>query len=123
MVAGIFTVLIGVALMFYAGLWPLGKVAANNIHIICPLVIAFAITSLWELNRNIRFMNVALGVWLIAAPFLLQFPGLLPTVVSAAAGLAIALLALLPRRLKGRYGGGWRALFQSRPPHDDLGRG
>jgi hypothetical protein len=111
--------LIALALMFFADLWSLSKADADNIHIICPLIIAFAITALWELNRNIRYLNVLLGAWLIAAPFVLGFPGSLPKLSVALAGLAVALLSLLPRRVKGKYGGGWKSLFQSAPPHDE----
>jgi len=123
MLAGIFTILISLALMFYAGLWPLGKEAIDNIHIVCPLIIAFAITALWEINRNVRYLNVLLGAWLMAAPFVLGFPSPLPKLCSVVAGLAIALLSLLPRRVKGKYGGGWKSLFQSAPPHDDVAEG
>jgi hypothetical protein len=118
MVAGIFTILIALAMMFFAGFWPLGTVAMNNIHVVCPLILAFAITSLWELNRNVRYLNVPLAAWLVLAPLLLDGPLLVPKLVLILGGLTICVLALLPRGVKGRYGGGWKSLFQSAPPHN-----
>lgn len=44
---------------------------ANSDHLIGALVITFSLMALAEVARALRFLNVALGAWLIAAPWLL----------------------------------------------------
>ena len=103
-------------MMIIPGWLNFSEAAANNNYIIGPLVITFAYTSIWEINRSARYANVALGSWLILAPFVLEFDttALWTDVLD---GTLIILLSLLPRRVEGTYGGGWQSLFQKSPPH------
>lgn len=117
MTAAIINIAIAIGFLFYAAVPGVSKTAADNYYVVCPLIIAFAVTSLWEINRNVRHLNLLTGAWLALAPFVLAFPHLMPKLVSILGGVVIFTLSLFPRSVKGRYGGGWISLFQSRPPH------
>ncbi|MGE6695962.1 vitamin K epoxide reductase family protein [Sphingobium limneticum] len=67
---------------------------ANSDHVIGALVITVAIIATAEVARAVRFINSALGAWLVAAPFLLTGAGHLGTIVSVVIGLALAGLSL-----------------------------
>jgi len=67
---------------------------ANSDHVIGALVITVAIIATAEVARAVRFINGALGAWLVAAPFLLTGAGHLATIVSVVIGLALAGLSL-----------------------------
>ena len=45
---------------------------ANSDHLVGALVVTFSIMAFAEVGRALRFINVALGVWLIAAPWLVD---------------------------------------------------
>lgn len=79
---------------------------ANSDHLIGALVVTFSIIAMAEVARAVRFINVAFGAWLIAAPWLLEGAG------SAAAtgngmvcGALLILLALPKGAIKNAYAG------------------
>lgn len=45
---------------------------ANSDHLIGSLVVTFSIIALSEVARSVRFINIPLGAWLMAAPWLLD---------------------------------------------------
>ena len=47
-----------------------------------------------EVARALRFINVAFGIWLVAAPFLLTGTGRLGAIVSVVVGIALIGLSL-----------------------------
>jgi general stress protein CsbA len=67
--------------------------------------------AIWEFLRSLRWVNFALGLWLILAPFLLGYP-FSPFVNSIVVGILIASFALLKGKIEKRYGGGWSALWK-----------
>lgn len=111
MFAAILQIIIGLWIMTAPAVLHHPENAANSCYIIGPLVITFAITALWEINRNIRYLNIPPGLWLAAAPFVLHY-GNHPRVNDIVAGLALVLLASIKRKVKRRYGGGWASLFK-----------
>src|SRR3546814_21022679 len=62
---------------------------ANSDHVAGALVITVAIIATAEVARALRFINVALGAWLIAAPFLLTGVGHLGAIMSVVVGIAL----------------------------------
>lgn len=118
MVAAILNLLIGLILFFLPSLFTMGQAMSQNVFIVAPLILAFSIISMWEVNRSVRFFNVVTGAWLAASGFVLPTQYLLPRVVCGLAGACIFLLALIPSKTKQNYGGGWMSLFQKHPPHD-----
>ena len=58
---------------FYLGYDSTTGIAAANAYIVGTLVAVFAVCSLANPERWEERINIALGVWLIIAPFMLQF--------------------------------------------------
>jgi hypothetical protein len=48
-----------------------GVITANNDHLVGALIITIAVCAMAEVARPLRFLNLLLGLWLIAAPWLL----------------------------------------------------
>lgn len=71
-----------------------GGAMANSDHVVGALIITVAIIATAEVARALRFINVALGAWLIAAPFLLTGVGHLGAIVSVVVGIALVGLSL-----------------------------
>ncbi|MDZ4139897.1 MAG: DNA polymerase III subunit epsilon, partial [Erythrobacter sp.] len=67
---------------------------ANSDHVVGALVITVAIIATAEVARALRFINVAFGAWLVAAPFLLTGVGHLGAIVSVVVGIALVGLSL-----------------------------
>jgi len=114
--AQIINIVIGLGLMVTPALLRFNKVAADNNHIVGPLVITFAVISLWEINRNARLFNIVTGCWLILSPFIVGFSSV-ALVTDIVSGIAVILFSLNKGKIKSRYGGGWRSLFQKHPLH------
>lgn len=89
---------------------------ANKNYIIGPIVITFAITAIWEVNRSLRYANILCGLLLAASPFLFSYDGM-ALYNDLVTGIAILGLSLVKGSVKGRYGGGWRSLLESNPVH------
>ncbi|NRP75908.1 dTDP-4-dehydro-6-deoxyglucose reductase [Ensifer psoraleae] len=79
-------------------------------HVVGCIVIMVAVTAMAEVVRPVRFLNVALGAWVTASPFLLAGGGM-AAFADVAIGLALIALSL-PRgtRSKEHYGGWDRAI-------------
>lgn len=114
--APIINILLGLLVTVSPELWQLSEMEADNNHIIGPLIIAFSVISLWEYNRNVRYVNILTAAWLINASLLLRFQ-LNTLILNVSIGLIVLLLSLVKGRIKKRYGGGWRSLWQKNPLH------
>jgi hypothetical protein len=113
----IINILLGLWLMISPGWLQFEKIASSNNYIVGPLVLTFAITALWEVNRSVRFFNVTAGVWLVISPFVLGFQsptGIWTTILS---GVLITGFSFVKGPIKRNYGGGWRSLFEKNPAH------
>ena len=71
------------------------------------LIITVSVTAFAEIARPLRFLNVPMGAWLIAAPFLLQGASTTGTFASVALGTAVIALSLPRGKLSGEHYGGW----------------
>ena len=109
--AAIINILLGLWLMISPYLLQLEKAASNNNYIVGPMVLTFAITALWEINRSARYFNIAAGAWLAASPFILNFQAADATWNSIVSGVLIAVFSFVKGTIKGKYGGGWKSLF------------
>ncbi len=110
--AHVFTAALGIWLMVAPAVLDDGRPVELNDRIIGPLVAAFAIIACWQVMRGLRWINVLLGVWLLAAPWVLGYEGATPKIQSMLAGALIAALSLVRGEADKRFGGGWRALWQ-----------
>jgi nucleoside-diphosphate-sugar epimerase len=96
---------IGIWLMFAPAIFGTQGRAADSDHLAGALVLTVAVISMAEVFRAGRFLNVLLGAWIAAAPWLLagftggaRWSGL-------AAGLAVILLSLRRGAIRERYAG------------------
>lgn len=117
MAAAIVNILLGLWVMIAPAMFDYNEEASNNSYVIGPLVITFAITSIWEVNRNIRYANVLAGLWLAASPFVLEYSGF-ARYNHLFTGIAIAALSFIKGKIENRYGGGWKSLFEKHPFHE-----
>ena len=78
---------------------------ADSDHLVGALIVTTAVIAMAEVARPVRFVNVALGAWLIAAPWVLGEASTAATWNSVLVGLAVVMLSL-PRgiRSKEHYG-------------------
>lgn len=99
---------IGAWLMFAPAAFGIGieQPAADSGHLVGALIIVVAIISLAEVARPARFLNVPLGLWLMAAAWLLSGATTFSRWNSAVMGVAVVLLSLplgVPRDRYGTY--------------------
>lgn len=102
---------IGVWLMFSRA--SLGSVPpiADSDHLVGALVVTVAIIAMAEVARPLRFLNVLFGLWLIAAPWLLQGSNVTGDVAGMVAGLALIALSLPRGRRSKEHYGSWDRLI------------
>src|SRR3546814_16694530 len=84
-----------------------GGAMANSDHLVGALVITVAIIATAEVARALRFVNVAFGAWLVAAPFLLEGANSTATIASIAIGLALVALSLPRGKRSAEHYAGW----------------
>jgi uncharacterized membrane protein len=107
------TMAIGAALMFTRILFDAGGQAADNDHLIGALVITVAGIALAEAARPLRYVNVAFGAWLVAAPWLLQGYTAAGSAASVLGGVLLVVLAL-PRGPIRQHYGAWDQVIRRR---------
>jgi hypothetical protein len=66
------SVALGIWLMFAPSVFGTQGAAADSDHLVGALVVTFAVIAMGEVTRAARFTNILLGVWIIAAPWLLS---------------------------------------------------
>lgn len=97
---------LGVWLMFSRGLFDTSGTLADSDHLLGALVVTVSVIALAEPARALRWLNVPMGLWIAASPFLLPGASSGSIANNAAVGLGIALISLpLGRRSRHRYGG------------------
>ena len=98
---------LGVILMCTRLLFGASDAMADSDHLIGCLIITVSVTAFAEIARPLRFLNVPMGAWLIAAPFVLQGASTIGTFASVALGAAVIVLSLPRGKLSGEHYGGW----------------
>jgi nucleoside-diphosphate-sugar epimerase len=103
---------LGVWLMFSRLVFGTEPPMADSDHLVGALILTVAVIAMAEVARPLRFINVAFGLWLIAAPWLLLGADGVASANSVIVGLAVIGLSL-PRgtRSKEHYGGWDRYVF------------
>tara|TARA_Y100001933_G_scaffold196066_1_gene196522 strand:- start:5644 stop:8193 length:2550 start_codon:yes stop_codon:yes gene_type:complete len=99
--------LLGVWLMFSRVTFETTGPLADSDHLVGALVITVAVIAMAEVARPLRFINVAFGLWLAAAPWLLdggQIGGMISTTL---AGLMLIGLSLPRGRRSSEHYGEW----------------
>lgn len=66
------TTALGLWLMFAPDALGFGDSLADSDHLVGALIVTFSVIAMAEVVRYIRFVNIALGAWLIVASFILE---------------------------------------------------
>ncbi len=85
--------------------------AAHSDHLVGALIVTFAVMALADVGRALRFVNVLFGVWMIAAPRLLNGPTIGSRWSDVIAGSLVILLSL-PRGPVGERYGSWERFIR-----------
>jgi hypothetical protein len=95
---------LGVWLMFTRMSLGTEGAMADSDHLVGALVFTISIAAFAEVARPLRGLNIPLGAWLIAAPWLLGGAGWAATIGSAAVGGLLILLAIPRGPIRHQYG-------------------
>lgn len=98
---------IGVFLMLSRAIFGNAMPLAGSDHLVGALVLTTAVIAWAEVARPLRFLNVAFGLWLIAAPWLLEGGTIAGSLVGMFAGLALIALSLPRGRRSEEHYGSW----------------
>ncbi|WP_149193597.1 vitamin K epoxide reductase family protein [Luteimonas suaedae] len=99
--------LLGAALMFTRLIFDTRPPMADSDHLVGALIVTVAVMAMAEVGRALRFVNVALGLWLVIAPWVLEGAGTAAAWAGVVIGLAVVALSL-PRGKRSReHYGGW----------------
>lgn len=100
---------LGLLLMFTRPLFGAEPPMADSDHLVGSLIFTVAVSAMADVARTLRFINVAFGAWLVAAPFLLAGATAAGTIAGVVIGLALIGLSLPRGRLSGSRYGAWDA--------------
>jgi hypothetical protein len=95
---------LGIWLMFSPSAMGTTGAAADNAHLVGALIVTWSVMAFGEIARPVRFLNVALGAWLIAAPWLLAGDTLVSRWNDVSIGVAVIVLSLRRGRIDERFG-------------------
>lgn len=98
---------LGVVLMATPLLAGTGAPLYFSDHIMGCVVIVVAVTAMAEVVRPVRFLNIPVGAWVAASPFLLEGGTTAGTVLTVAVGLALIGLSLPRGTRSDEHYGGW----------------
>lgn len=95
--------LLGVWLMFSPAVFGTTGASADSSHLTGAVVVTTSVIVMAEVVRAGRFLNVLLGMWIIAAPWLLSGATMSSTWNSTLVGAAIVVLSLPRGRIRETY--------------------
>ena len=93
------------------------KTISDNAHIIGPLIATFATIAWWEATRVVRYYNVPLALWLLLAPWVLNYEPTAAIVNDMLIGAAVLGLSFVKGKVEGTFGGGWSAIWKKDTLH------
>lgn len=103
--------------MVAPGLFGWGPAASDNGHIVGPVIVTFSVTALWEVTRGVRKGNYPLALWLLLAPWILDYSSDLAIISNMASGILVIIFSSIPGKITQSFGGGWPSLWKDDPDH------
>ena len=120
MVARLLAVLLGVWLIVSPAVLGYSGAAAVNARAVGPVIVGSSLIAVWQLMRPLRWVELAVGPWLVAAPWVLyKWYGVVEGVNTIGVGLALMVLAFLGGKTTKSFGGGWRVLLRVIPEEEE----
>ncbi|MBA4141850.1 MAG: SPW repeat protein [Nitrosospira sp.] len=80
---------------------------ADSDHLVGALIITVAVIAMAEVARPLRFLNIGFGLWLIAAPWMLEGASTTASGTGVLVGLAVVALSFPRGRLSKEHYGSW----------------
>jgi hypothetical protein len=96
---------IGIWLMFTRIIFGTEGAMANSDHIVGALVFTISVSAIAEVARPLRALNMLLGTWLLAAPWLLEGAGLIASLASVMVGGLLIVLSIPRGPIRKSYNG------------------
>lgn len=115
--AQIVNTILGLWLMAAPALLGYNQIAADNGHIIGPVIVTFSVVAYWEATRVVGKWNFLLGGWLLLAPWILSYDVQSAYISDMGTGILVIIFASVTGNIAQKYGGGWNALWQKDPEH------
>jgi hypothetical protein len=109
--AQILNIVLGIWLMASPGILGYNGVAADINHIVGPVVASFAIIALSGCTKSVSKCNIPLGLFLVIAPWILQYESGNAIANDIFAGLLITGFSFIKRKTNKQYGGGWSVVW------------
>jgi hypothetical protein len=117
MLAQILNTILGIWLMAAPGILNYNGKAADNDHIIGPVIASFAMIALSGCTRAVGKYNIVPGVWLLLAPWVLNYEQEVAIYNDTCTGLLTIVFSFVKGRIPHQYGGGWTAIWKSDTLH------
>lgn len=95
---------LGVWLMFAPAVLGITGAAAHSDHLVGALIVTTAVIALADVGRATRFVNIVLGAWVVAAPWVLTGATPASKWSGVIAGILVVLLSLRRGPVGERYG-------------------
>lgn len=95
---------IGIWLMAIPDVLGLTGAASDSNHLVGSVIVVVAVIAMAEVARAGRYLNVALGLWVVVSPFVLGTASGSMTVTNVVVGLALIALSVRRGPVKERYG-------------------
>lgn len=115
--ARILNTFLGLWLMVAPGIFDYSKAAADSGHIAGPLIITFSVVAYWEATRGTRKWNYPVAIWLILAPWILDYESIISIISDMTVGVLVFIFSSFSGKMKKNYGGGWSSLWSKNPEH------
>lgn len=103
--------------MIAPGIFQYSPAAADNGHILGPVIITFSIVAIWEATRVVRKWNLPIAVWLLLAPWILGYENTSAIISDMGSGILVLIFSSIRGKVEGNYGGGWSALWKKDAEH------
>lgn len=113
----IINTILGLWLMIAPGIFQYSSAAADNGHIAGPIIVTFSIVAIWEATRVVRKWNLPVGIWLLAAPWILGYDNTIAIISDMGVGVLVLIFASIQGKITQKFGGGWSSLWQKNPEH------
>lgn len=109
--------ILGLWIMAAPGIFDYGSAASDNGHITGPIIVTFAVVSMWQATRGVRKWNYPVAVWLLLAPWILGYESTVAIISDMGTGVLVFLFAMIKGKVEQNFGGGWTSLWKNDPEH------
>lgn len=115
MIGAVVATAIGIWLMLAPYVLHYGGVTADHHYIVGPLIVSFGLSAIWEVCREMRWWNFALGLWLLVSLLVWEHSATVGWSVGLS-GVGCMLASLHRGQKKDKLGGTWFDLFRDGIP-------